>query len=170
MKHLRTAFALGFAAMLPLSPLAAETPFASDRFQAAAHDPGTIASRSGVAESLRMEGKLDASLREYQAIVAIQKDFAIDATETLWTIAEIQFARGDRLRTARALDAVAEEAAKYGHLDRQARALFESAMTYASINQHGQANDRMARLRPLLATDAISPELRERIEQRTGRR
>lgn len=164
----RTSIALAFAALLPLSPLAADQA-AEPVVQAAVPGPESAAQHLATAEEFRQVGQLRNAIREVEAAARLQRQAGVDAAETFWMLAELRYAQGDAYRTARALDAAAREAEKHGDLEFQARALFESAIHYSSINQHGRARSRLAQVDELIESRTISSALRAEIERRSAR-
>jgi hypothetical protein len=169
MKYLaRTSLVLGLAAFIPAAPLDAQgpAPLLSTPSMVEARVQPTIEARLDYAHDLRMSGRYKVALRELGAASREQKKAGVSSAETLWQIAEIHYALGSRLRSARALDEVASEAAKYGDPALQAKALFEAAVHYAAIARHSEARARMNRLEPLMSSPFISNEFRNRVEVR----
>jgi hypothetical protein len=168
----RSAFALAFATLLPLSNLTGQSsaPIGPDAASALLNpDPALIGELWATAEGLRSQGRLTESLAEYQEIARIQSEAFQNAATTYWMMAEIHNALGDDRSMARVLDAAADHAGRFGDYDTRARSLFEAAVAYAKVRDQKAANDRMDMLRTLMDTQPVSDDLRAGFAARTGR-
>jgi hypothetical protein len=168
MKHLaRTSLALGFALMTPVLPLMAQAPAlaSAETFAWVGTNPA-IEAKLEAAHRMRMEGRTREALRELTAAARAQVATGTSAAQTLWEVAEIQYSDGRLAASARTLDRVAREAEKFGDPVLQARALFEAAVQYSTLGQHGEAALRMERLEPLLESPFIGSDLKSQISAR----
>lgn len=146
MRATTLAFAIAAAAVLPAS---AQAPVAAD-----AGSPVLERMRSAAAE-----GDLDLARRLAVRIVRDEHSDAADV-EALWLMAQIDNSEGHGLRAAAALDQAAAKAAVYGDPVAQVQALVESATLYASHRRFAEAAERVAQVRPLMASPHLSAELR----------
>jgi tetratricopeptide (TPR) repeat protein len=172
MTHLtRASLAVAFAAILPLSSLSSQSlaPDAGSSATATAPDPANIGELWASAESLRADGQLREARQRFAEIADLQTSNFENAARTYWVIAEVHNALGEPLQTAQALDRAADQAARYGDHELQARSLFEAAVAYSKANVHDSANDRMRSLDSLLASAEVSEEVRTNIESRSRR-
>ncbi len=118
------------------------------------------------AEQFLSIGRVRSARVVYRAIVASQDSAGVFPGEVLWALASLEFARDRELRAAAVLDDLAAAAARYGRPDWQARALLEAGLLYQS---HGHTDLSVARyqvLKPLLASPAISDDLRAQLTSR----
>lgn len=99
---------------------------------------------------------------------AIIREDGTDAAtvEALWLIAQLHNAAGHGMRAAHALDRAADKAEAYGDPVAQARSLLEAATLYAAHHDYVAANERIARLRPLLDSPHMSAAVRAEIGSR----
>lgn len=91
----------------------------------------------------------------------VRDDFCDAAdVEALWLMAQIDNADGNVRRAAGALDLAAQKAAVYGDPGAQVQSLMEAATLYASARRFDLAAERVAQIRPLMASPHLSAELR----------
>lgn len=121
------------------------------------------------ADRLQLAGNLEGGLEAFLEIAQLQQAAGINSARALWRVAEIRHALGNHLQTARALDAVAEEAGAFGQYDIEAQALFESAVYYSGAKRPEEASDRIARLQLLLASRVVTTRKREELNARIYR-
>lgn len=165
----RTSIALAFAALMPFSSVAAQPLRMAVNAGAnagAAAEPASYREHMSRGESLRAQGRLGESLREFRTAAKMQRRNGENASLAFWQIAEIHNSRGKRLATAAAMDEVARDAERFGDPELQVQALFEAGVILAAAGQPERALQRLNRVTPLLSSPHVGEPVRRRIESR----
>jgi hypothetical protein len=151
-------------------PAVADTRITRATRAVAPRDSLHLAAALAQAERFAVAGRGGDARRLYREVVAEQVAAGESASRTHWLIATTLFAEGRDLATARALDEAAQSAAEFGDPEMELRATFEAAVLYASVHMPDLVSSRMSRVRRLLKSPAVRPEVRSSIERRIGPR
>ena len=122
------------------------------------------------AERFAVAGRGGDARRLYREAIEEQVAAGESASRTHWLIATTFFAEGRDLAAARALDEAAQSAAEFGDPEMELRATFEAAVLYAAQRMPEQVSSRVERVRRLLKSPAVGPEVRTGIERRMAQR
>jgi hypothetical protein len=118
------------------------------------------------ADEALVAGRLAEARRTYRAVIEAQHAAGQYAGEALWHLASAHFFSDDSGATADVLDELATEAARFGDPSMELRATFESAVLYQSMHRSSAIGPRLARVKALLQSPAISATLKAEISQR----
>lgn len=172
---MRSALAVGVIAALPAAVLAQQAVELASALPGDAGTPGAVQAGDPAVERLlasaeqsRRSGELGVAVRQLEEVAKLQRGNGSNAADTYWKIAEIHNANGRFSRTGLALDRAASEAARFGNVDLQVRALFEAAVAYSAGGQVSRAAQRVRRVQGLLDQPGVSPGVRDQIRRKMG--
>ncbi len=145
-----------------------EAQYGDTRFAAPgvdAHTARLVPSRATGENAARYmeEGRYRDALRVFRRIAAEQRAHGEYPLDALRGVVRAEFALGDERGTARALDELADEASRFGDPETRIRSLFQAALIYQRTSNRHHVEDRLAAIRTLLKSPAISEETRRDI-------
>jgi thioredoxin-like negative regulator of GroEL len=143
------------------SAQAARRPSTVAALQPAAVDSTSLRERLARADELVRDGRDGEAAKFLRRVVRERREAGASAADPLYRLAAIYFTHRNFSGAAATLDAAAADAETHGEPVLQARALIESASSYAKLGDGERMADRVARLRPLLSSPHIPQDERE---------
>ncbi len=118
------------------------------------------------ADALFESGRIKEARTLYRTLANEQSAEEQYAGAVLWRLAETYFAGDDARGAARALDAVAEAAGRFGDPALELKATFEAALVYQELKDRSAVALRLPRIKTLLQSPVVPQEQKQEIKGR----
>lgn len=112
------------------------------------------------ADEASFAGRFGEARRLYRKLIDEQESAGEFASAALWRLATAHLWVDARREAADVLDELARAAARYGDPETEMRATFESAVLWSHLQRQDLVAERVARVRSLFKSPAISDELK----------
>jgi hypothetical protein len=119
-------------------------------------------------ESL-VAGRLGDAKKAYRNVIEEQRAAGLYAGEALWHLASAYFFSDDNAGAVETLDELAVEAARFGDPSMELRATFESAVINQNMRRPSSVAAKLARVKALLQSPAISDTQKAEVTERIAK-
>ena len=113
------------------------------------------------ADEASFSGHFDEARRLYRKLIDEQGSSDEFASVALWRLATAHLWVDARRDAAEVLDELARAAARYGDPETEMRATFEAAVLWSHLKRHDLVAERVARVRSLFKSPAITDALKD---------
>lgn len=135
-----------------------------------APDPARVSAQLATADSLAFAGRNGEARGRYRQLIDEQRAGGQYPREALWHLANSYLEVNESDRVASIMDELATAAAMFGDPTTELNATFEAGVLYQRMRLPTKAADRLARVKELLQSPAISDEAKRQVEGRMAPR